>query len=47
MIIKHTGTHPDYENIKDFKDPKEELLKIHGVEATKSDKAPMLCCNIT
>lgn len=36
MIIKQTGTHPEYEKIKDFKDPKEEILKIHGVGNKKA-----------
>jgi DNA polymerase/3'-5' exonuclease PolX len=36
IIIKQTGTHPDYEKVKDYKDPKEALLKIHGVGPKKA-----------
>ena len=36
MEIMTTGTCPMYENIKDFKDPREIFMNIHGVGAVKA-----------
>ena len=38
MNIVSTGTCPQYEAIKEFKDPKELFMKIHGVGAVKANQ---------
>ena len=36
MTIIQTGTLEQYENIKDFKDPKETLMGVHGIGSVKA-----------
>ena len=36
MTIIQTGTLEQYEKIKDFKDPKETLMEIHGIGSVKA-----------
>jgi len=38
QTIVDTGTLEQYENIKDFKDPKEIFMKIHGVGSVKANE---------
>ena len=38
QIIIKTGTLDQYEKIKDFKDPKEQFMKIHGVGSVKANQ---------
>ena len=38
QLIIQTGTCPQYEEIKDFKDPKETFMQIHAVGSVKANQ---------